>query len=212
MAVQQSDSGLVPKQGQDSFLAGEGLEGINTLVSLEFGTCTHRAASEYRRLHQDAGRNLRIKTVSNFERAILAVRDNPQAMLLIPKLHQLQQILNHKGHYQQISSQGFTLPNPPLHVATPNQNTSSRTYLWALPNLVPLVEEQYRDGLPFEEVVSTESTRQAAELCGQIFGGGFCVTNASGMQLFNLRPVKKLRQLLMEWFLYRKQKNKLSAW
>ncbi len=199
-----TQAGFVPMAGEDAFYAADDLINIDTIVSLGDGTCTNRAAHMYCEAQQENGRNLHIQSAGTFEKAIHLVRNNIRAAILVPQLHQIQQTLESKPHYRRLDTQLFQLPNPGLHIATPIHNSSERTYLYALPTLVPLVEEQYDHGLPFEEVVPAKSTQDAAFLCSRIFGGAYCVTNDEGLKRFELRPVQALRHIVMKWFLYRK--------
>jgi hypothetical protein len=187
---------------EGTFSAETDLNGIDTLVSLGVGTCTHRAADVYCSTKEK--QHLQIVCVETFEKAMETVRNNVRAMMLVPELHAVQKELEKNPLFTNLSSQNFALPNPPLYIATPSHQTSDRTYLWALPTLLPLVKEAYQDDLPFEEIIPARSTQDAAIHCARVFGGGFCVTNEEGLRLFDLRSVQPLRHILMKWFLYRK--------
>lgn len=191
----------------DAFNRGEGLDDVDTVVSLTQGSCTDRAATIFCQAHAEMGRVLRIRHVGSFEESVHAIRRDARAVMLVPQLHAIRKTLEQKSHFPDIHSQGFQLPNPQLHVATPIESTSDRTYLWSLPTLVPLVREQYGDALPFEEIVPADSTQDAAEQCARIFGGAYCVTNEEGLRKFRLQSVQALRHIVMQWFLYRKKRK-----
>jgi hypothetical protein len=196
--------GFTPLAGEESFMHGDGMDGIQRLVSLPERTCTRRAALRYLQAIGETKRKIELRHAQTFNAAIEHVRRDTRAALLIPEQHELQQQLSHDPTFEHIASQHFELPNPGLHVATPGRNTSDRTYLWTLPALYPLVKEQYGDVPPFEEIIDAISTQEAALQCGKIFGGGFCVTNDDGLHAFQLTSTRRLRNIVMKWFLYRK--------
>jgi hypothetical protein len=183
----------------DAFSSGEGMQNIRTLVALTQGTCTYRAAMQYLLLSQQP---IKLVTEQTFERAIQRVQQDRHTAILAPHLHECHTQLSQAPNIQHIESQDFHLPNPGLFLATPRRNGSSRTYLWSLPTLVPLVEEICPID-EFEEVVPAANTQSAAEYCSRIFGGAFCVTNERGVQLFDLEKVHELRQITMLWSLFR---------
>ena len=207
MLPQDRSNNLVPVKDFASFAGSDELREIQRLITLPPRTCTHRAASEYAAVHLRLGRRIPLESADTFEQAILKVREDPHAMMLVPELHAVQRRLAQKAHFEELRTQGFTLPNPSLFIAEPERNLSVRTYLWCLPTLLPLVREKYPDGLPFEEVVPARTTQDAAEHCGKIFGGGFCVTNEQGLSTFLLKPLLELRHIVMRWYLYCKRQD-----
>lgn len=197
--------GFVPSL-PEAFLAGEGLDDVHTVVSLSQRSCTDRAAQLFCQAHATLGRELHIRHVFSFQHSVDAVHNDVHAVMLIPQLHPLQRSLERQSAIVSIPAQHFSLPNPGLHLATPLDFHSDRTYL-SLPALVPLVREQYVDQLPFEEIVPANSTQDAAFQCSRIFGGAFCVTNDEGLKAFRLRSERVLRHIVMNWFMYRKNRK-----
>jgi hypothetical protein len=184
------------------FKKGVGLEGVNKLISLGTGTCARRAAEVFRTAHDSKSPEIKILEVSAFQDAVLQVIVSSDAAMLVPHLHPLQRRLAQKGHFEELSGQRFSLTNPALHLATPENPLGEHRLLFALPALLFLMEELE---IKLDEVVPVNSTQAAAEQCGKIFGAGLCITNESGLSRFNLKSLIELPRVDVTWSLYKKK-------
>ncbi len=166
----------------------EKLDGLWSIVSLEPGTCTERAAMHF--AEHDFAQEPEIVYVPSFEEAEGIAKENERHILLLPQVHEIMPRISYTPGWKLYHEHMFWLSNPPLYLARGNGGSKKCA---TIPSIQALVADE---GMEF---VDAENTQRAAAMAASA-ECYYCITNEAGAQKHGLAIVKELKRMKILWF------------
>ncbi|MAF81177.1 hypothetical protein CL628_04155 [bacterium] len=176
-----------------------------TIVTLEKGTCTYRAASFLLDSQMLANSRIELHEVSTFREGVKELRKGGNLLLLIPTLNDIERDLTADDSFELLENQTFYLDNPPLYIAeAEGKHVEEKVPILAsLDTLLQLVGDEI-NGNTFK-VILADNTQDAARRVER-GEAKYCVTNENGVGRYNLNIVRQLPHLKITWQFYRLKK------
>jgi hypothetical protein len=178
---------------------------IRQIVSLPPGTCCARAVQEFLRRFPDFAPSLEINEVTNFFEGRLQIeadKGNSRTLFLIPDINEINTLITEAAGWCWHPELSFAYENPPLWFARGCKDKTLPAYAArcaSIQALRPLLEQDSSftkpEGLKFLDVHSTQEAALAAA-DGEC---GWAVTNQEGVDKYHLRPVRRLKHMVVFW-------------
>lgn len=165
------------------------LAGEWTVVSLEPGTCTERAATKF--AAEAFIQKPAMHYVTAFVEGINFAKHNRNTVILLPHIHQLCSDLECDSEWKSLTDFVFPLENPPLYLAE-NKNNLNNKKCAALITLRKLHNDK---NLQF---IDAANTQRAAAMTAE-GSCRYCITNQDGLEKNNLSIVKELKKMTVFW-------------
>ncbi len=165
---------------------------IKGIISLEEGTCCHRAV-----LHmvESFKINPEIIFVKSFQEAkeLLVKLNSDEVIMLAPHVNDTAKDLTFAKHFEWDKELLFSLPNPKLFLVKNHDKVIDDNSCAALPVLQNLVDVSK---FSFAEVSNTQEAARFVAENKTVYG----ITNENGLQKYQLEVVEELKHMEVVWF------------